>query len=144
MPHGFEIRRAAEGEWGSVIWATDGNGKSPAMKFFEKKLTDREKAKVVSLFRRMARDGEITDMQKFKKLDDVKGWTLHEFKSFQIRFLGTYLPGREFIVAIGAKKKKDELMRRYMESAARVLTDHKEAQEAWENAKAKKERERHG
>ena len=79
-----------------------------------------------ALFNRFAATGKIYNQQQFKKLDDVRGQALYEFKKFQIRFLGGFAPGHQFLVAVGLCKKRDKHSRRDLERAARILNEHRE------------------
>lgn len=72
----------------------------------------------------MAETGSIHNSQKFKKLEEVDGYSIWEFKSFQLRFLGGFAPGRIFLVAHGLKKKRDAHKRRNLQKAARILREH--------------------
>ena len=116
-----ELEPAAQGDWGSVVWAVEESGKVQARDFFES-LSDADKSKVRALFRRMAQTGSIPNREKFKKLKDVKGCAIFEFKSFQIRFLGTF-DGNRFVVALGLRKKRDKHMKGHMERATRILCE---------------------
>ncbi|MCZ6479261.1 MAG: hypothetical protein O6929_02470, partial [candidate division NC10 bacterium] len=87
---------AAQGAWGKVEWAVDEKGNMPAREFYLG-LTDRDKAKVNTLFGRLAEFGEIRNREKFKQLGAKAGQQaqgLWEFKSFQVRFIGDFRPGR--------------------------------------------------
>ena len=117
----------ASGPWGKVVWARTASGKSPARDFFDA-LPDPQAAKVQALFNRMAETGKIHNRQKFKKLRDIGGQALWEFKSSQIRFLGRLGPGPTFIVASGLRKKRGALVPRDLKRAARILDEHDEAQ----------------
>ena len=114
-----ELERAATGQWGVVVWAVDASGKAPAYEYFCD-LDARDAAKMQALFNRLAADGFIENDEKFKKLSDRKLW---EFKSFQLRFLGTY-KGRQFLVAVGLKKKRKAHRPRDLDRAERILSVH--------------------
>ena len=74
-----------------------------------------------ALFNRLAADGFIENDEKFKKLHDRNLW---EFKSFQLRFLGTYSQGKQFLVAVGLRKKKKAHRSRDLDRAERILGEH--------------------
>ena len=76
------------------------------------------------LFERLAESGRIRHNEKFKKLDDRQGHAIWEFKSYQLRFLGAFAPGRRFLVAHGVRKKKNNLRSADLDRAARILTEH--------------------
>lgn len=120
-----EFLIAAKGVWGRVLWAQGVDGKASAMEFF-KELSVQDQAKVVVLFQRMADLGTqgLQNREKFKSLGKCRSESLFEFKSFQLRFLGAYRPGSEFVVAHGLRKKSDDLPPQALEIAARILKEH--------------------
>jgi hypothetical protein len=75
----------------------------------------------------LAEDGRISTTERFKKLGNRRNWPLWEFKSFQIRFIGTFSkrtsPG-EFVVALGIRKKANRHKDSDLERAVRILNDH--------------------
>ena len=117
---------AEDGPNATVVWATDANGKTDARNYYCS-LNQRDKSKVKGMFAEFALLGSIKNNQRFKKLRDVRRWSLFEFKSFQIRFIGAYMPQspkRKFIVAHGLHKKKDRVGDSDLERAARILDEH--------------------
>ena len=114
---------AATGDWGTVVWAVDASGAKPALAYF-KTLSDEDAAKMQVLFERLAERGRINNTEQFKKLDDLRGRGVWEFKRHQVRFLGGFAPGRQFVVAHGLRKKRDKLRPADLERAARILTEH--------------------
>lgn len=114
------LEPAATGLWGTVVWAVDASGKAPAYEYF-RDLDDKDAAKMQALFNRLARDGFIKNDEKFKKLYDRN---LREFKSFQLRFLGNYTKGRQFLVAVGLRKKQKAHRPRDLDRAERILGEH--------------------
>lgn len=118
----------ARGSWGTVEWAVDAAGKAPGRDFFSG-LQSSDAAKMQALFNRLAEHGKIANNQKFKKLGDMQGTALWEFKSFQLRFLGAFAPGGRFLLADGLRKKKDAHSRGHLERAARILNEHRQAEE---------------
>ena len=114
---------AATGEWGSVVWAIEASGKSPALEFFEE-LSDADAAKVQALFEKWAVHGRINNKEQFKKLGDRQGHGIWEFKRHQLRFLGGLAPGRQFLVAHGLRKKQDKHRPTDLDRAARILKEH--------------------
>lgn len=121
----MDITPVASGQWGSVVWAVDGSNKTPALEFFLD-LNKNDRAKIQSLFNRFADFGRIGTSERFKKLRNLRGWTLWEFKSFQIRFIGAFSPWtpRTFLVAHGLKKKKDRHRKRDLDKAVRILEEY--------------------
>jgi len=116
---------AARGDWGTVEWAVDGRDSMPAREFYED-LDDKDKAKIQALFQRLAEHGEIRNREKFRQLGKKagpEGRDLWEFKSFQIRFLGDFRPGKRFVVAHGLRKKRDDLPKADIYRAVRILAE---------------------
>ena len=114
---------AATGRWGAVDWAVDASGKAPALDFF-RGLSDRDAAKVEALFRRLADSGRMTNEEKFKKLESRQGLAIWEIKSFQLRFLGGFVPGKRFLVAHAVRKKSDKHRPSDVKKAVRILSEH--------------------
>lgn len=104
----------------------DGVGKSSAKSFYSG-LEQRDRAKILALFNALAEVGRIPTRERFKKLGNKRNWSLWEFKSFQIRFIGAFSkqvrPG-EFVVALGVRKKSDRHRDSDLEKAVRILNDH--------------------
>lgn len=97
-------RIAARGAWGTVEWAQDARGQEPAFTFFEGQEAP-DQAKILALFQMLAETGRIPNREKFKSLGE-RGLGLFEFKSFQLRVIGDFRPGRRFVVANGLRKKR--------------------------------------
>lgn len=97
----------------------------PAREFFFAQ-SENDRAKLMALFTRLADSGVIADRERFKKLGARAGHgkDLFEFKSFQLRILGEFRPGRIFVLAHGVRKKKDELNRADIEKALRILAEY--------------------
>lgn len=102
-----------------MVWAADASGRMPARDFFLAQ-SDSDRAKLLALFKRLADFGVISNREKFKKLDGE----LWEFKSFQLRILGTFRPSGIFLLAHGVRKKKDEHSKSDLETARRILKEH--------------------
>src|SRR5437899_2001182 len=114
---------AARGNWGTVEWAADSRGATPARDYYLN-LSEKQQAKVVALFQRLAESGKIFDRTKFKQLGSKakgKGAGLWEFKSGQDRFLGDFRPGGRFLIAYALRKKSDNLPKPDIEKAVRIL-----------------------
>lgn len=118
----MELAEIARGKQLTVVWAIDATGAMPAREFFEG-LDIGDKAKLLALFNRLAEFGVIHNHEKFKSLGP-KASGLFEFKSHQLRFLGDFRPGRQFVVALGVRKKKDNLDPADVSRAVRILTEH--------------------
>ena len=99
----------------------DGKRPEPALDFF-KALDADDQRRVLALFGMLAGTGRIPNREKFKSLGEM-GLRLFEFKSFQIRFLGDFRPGKRLVVALGLRKKKDALDRSDVEAAARIMRE---------------------
>ena len=95
------VQIASSGEWGRVVWAADNSGKSPARDFFLQ-LDERDRAKIQAVFNRLADHGKVNSRERFKKLDECDGQALWEIKSFQLRFIGTFSPTKEFGLSLGS------------------------------------------
>lgn len=72
----------------------------------------------------MAQHGQINNREHFKKLESRQGHAIREFKRHQIRFLGRFGPGRQFLVAHGLKKKQDKHRPADLDRTARILKEH--------------------
>jgi len=119
-------RIAATGQWGRVEWAVDAKGAMPARGDFLH-LPEANQDKVMALFKRLAETGRILNREKFRQLGQKsakKGAELFEFKSFQDRFIGDFRPGRRFLVAAYANKKKDKLDPADIERAVTVMSEN--------------------
>ena len=104
----------------NVQWARDQAGGYPARDFFDS-LDEKDQAKALSLFERLATSGKINNREKFKKVEDG----LWEFKpNKQIRLFGDFRPGGRFLIASGAKKQKWRLSHEDLERAHRVLSEN--------------------
>ena len=67
-------------------------------------LNESDKKKILALLKRIAEEGPINNEEKFKKLEgDV--W---EFKSYQIRVLCGFSPGKVVLLTHGFIKKKQK------------------------------------
>lgn len=78
---------------------------------------------MLALFKRLAETGDIASREHFKCLGK-RGSNLWEFKRFQLRFIGDYRPGGRFLVALGLRKKRDQLDDSDIKKAARILAEH--------------------
>jgi hypothetical protein len=115
---------AAKGSKFTVEWATDSRERVPALEFY-KELSQKDRQKLLALFKRLADTGDIASREHFKSLGK-SGGNLWEFKSFQLRFLGDYRPGGRFVIAIGLLKKKDDHSDADIKRALRILAEYDE------------------
>lgn len=122
MPEGNRV--AVKGQRLTIEWAINERGRMPALEFY-KELSLEERQRLLALFKRLADTGDIANREHFKSLGK-SGDNLWEFKRFQLRFLGDYRPGGRFVVALGLRKKTDDLKRSDIEKASRILAEHDE------------------
>jgi hypothetical protein len=116
-------RLIAAGTWGRVEWAIARNGHLPGKVFYDG-LPEKDQAKMLALFKRLADTGRINNREKFKQLGPKagkQGSGLWEFKSHQVRMLGDFRLGRRFLVAHGTRKQKDDLDRADIDITLKVL-----------------------
>lgn len=83
----------------------DDDGSCPVGDFLEG-LDPRDLRKVDVLFDLMGSKGQISNKEKFKKLEGSDG--IFEFKSFQVRLLCFFAPNGRVIVCRGLVKKSDK------------------------------------
>ena len=76
------------------------------------------------LFEKLAERGRIANREHFKKLENVQGHAIWEFKRHQIRLLGRFGPGKQFLVAHGFKKKQNKHRPADLGRTARILAEH--------------------
>ena len=76
------------------------------------------------LFERLAERGRIDNREQFKKLGDRQGHAIWEFKRHQIRFLGGFTAGKQFLLAHGLRKKQDKHRAEDFDRTGRVLSEH--------------------
>ena len=89
--------------------------------FFDSQL-ERDQAKLMALFVRMGDEGAIRNEEKFKK---IEGTEYFAFKSFQIRVICRFQPGRRLILLCGLRKKKDRYPPAEIARASRIFEEHK-------------------
>jgi hypothetical protein len=93
------------------------NGACPVGEFLDG-LPKSDRRKLDVLFEYLGEHGKITNPEKFKKVEDG----IWEFKSFQIRILCFYAPGRQVMLCNWEIKKRDNLK----ESTVRTARDRKQ------------------
>ena len=76
-----------------IEYAICANGSCPAKELFDS-LLERDQAKLMALFVRMGDEGVIRNEEKFKR---IEGTEYFAFKSFQIRVICRFQPGRRLI-----------------------------------------------
>lgn len=98
-------RVAYKGSQKTVEFLCDEEGMGEVRDFVDS-LGKADRVKVDALVEMLAERGRISNVEKFKKLEETDG--IFELKSFQIRLLGFWAPGNRFIVCRGVKKKRDK------------------------------------
>lgn len=104
-----------------IQYAVRASGSCPAREFYES-LSTPDQAKILALLVRMGDHGQIFNKEKFKK---IEGTGLYEFKSFQVRIICSFQPKRRLVLLHGVIKKKDRYDRSDIETAERILAEHK-------------------
>lgn len=106
-----------------IQFAVDASGNSQAEDFF-RSLGQRDKAKVLTLFKYLGDHREIQNQEKFRRIDK----DLWEFKAYQVRMLGDFRKGGLFVIAYGLKKKRDKHRRKDLDIARRLLQEYDQQQ----------------
>src|SRR5437660_7540029 len=89
-----------------VVYAVCANGtSSPGFDFYQG-LEDKDKAKILTLFKQMAEFGRIANRERFKK---IEGTDFFEFKNFQTRMPCFMLSGGLVVITHGFRKQKDRI-----------------------------------
>lgn len=81
------------------------DGSCPAGSFLDG-LDPRERSKLDVLFERLGDHRTISNKEKFRKITDSAN--IWEFKSFQIRILCFFAPGKIVLLAHALRKKRDK------------------------------------
>lgn len=68
-------------------------------------LSAKDRAKVAAIIQRLGDVGEVSNKEKFKKIEDTN---LFEIKSFQIRIFCFFSPDRKLVLLYGLRKKQDK------------------------------------
>lgn len=97
------------------------DGTCPVGEFLDG-LDAKDAAKVGLLFTRLGDHGELRDNEKFKKLKDSNG--IFAFKSYQIRILGFFTPGRQFVLVHALRKKDDRYKAKDIRRAEDLRTQY--------------------
>jgi len=112
---------AARGACLVIRWARDESGQMPGLEFYDS-LGEKDQTRLSGLFKLLANKGRITNNQHFKKIVTTN---LFEFKSRNVRILGSYSPDGEFLLALGLIKKRDKHMRKDFAKAEAILESHR-------------------
>ena len=105
-------------EWGSIILGVRLTGSMPALKFLEK-LSVKERLRLEALLERMAREGKISNEQKFKQHDGK----IYEFKSDQNRVL-CFQSGNSWVLTHGFVKKSGKTRPEEIKKAKTIMKEH--------------------
>lgn len=114
---------AVRGERMRIVYAVTVDGSSPAKGFVEG-LSEPDLCKLVNLFKWMADQGQIRNVQRFKPVDGP----IYEFKSFQrgganqIRVL-CFRDGRDWVLTNGFVKKRDKIDQAEIARARRIMNE---------------------
>ena len=103
-----------------IEYAICTNGSCPAKEFFDS-LSERDKIKLMALFALMGDKGEIRNKEKFKI---IEGTAYFAFKSFQIRVICRFQPGRRLILLCGLRKQKDRYPKAEIDRANRIFEEY--------------------
>ncbi len=109
------IKEYISGEKGVIAVYVDERNQSDVIDFLEN-LAESDQKKVIHLFDLFCRQGRIWNEEKFKK-EEGPIWA---FKSFQVRILCAFLPGRRkpsVLLLHGLHKKADKLSRSDLDKA---------------------------
>jgi len=112
---------AYQGEKFTIEWYYDDKGISQAIEYFEE-LKKIQKAKLMTLFKKMADIGEIRDMEKFR----YEGDKIYAFKTKPDRFLCFFIKGKKIIVTNAFHKKTNKLPIVEKEKALKCKNNYEE------------------
>ena len=111
----------ATGRWGTIEYAFESDGSMPAKKYYES-LEIADKAKLLTLFQRLAACGKIYDKSKFNHL---KPTPIYEFKRGLIRIF-CFQDGNSWCLTNGfsGKQGRGKCPPRQLERAQRIMKEH--------------------
>jgi Phage derived protein Gp49-like (DUF891) len=122
----LSCRQLCTGRFYTIEWAFNSRGRFPAEEVF-RDLEPEAQADFLALFSRLAQQGQIRNIEKFKS---VTGRKLFEFKKGSIRFYGDYRPGKRFLISHGVSdKKKWKARPEDLDKAERILAENDELEE---------------
>ena len=111
---------AVSGAWRSVVWAVVDGGRAPALDFFET-LPNRTASKVLSIFRRLADQRHVSNGERFRKEGTAGGHAIWAIRHHQVTFLGAFVGGLGFVIAIGLTQRPAGLRNADLSRAAETL-----------------------
>ncbi len=105
-----------------IVCAVTKNGKSPADNWIRnlKKKDPKESARLVALFKNMARTGEVRDPRKFKK----ERGDVYAFKRSQYR-VPCYQDGSCWVLTHGFKKQERRWRQEELDKGERIMKEDK-------------------
>jgi phage-related protein len=108
------------GEQFTVECAICLNGGCPSKEFLDS-LDNANRAKIIKIITKFARDGKIWNKEQFKKIEGTDFW---EFKSFQVRILMYHCSRGVIALTHGFKKKGDKIPEGQMERTRRIKEEY--------------------
>ena len=107
----------------SVAFLVDPSGGSAAKDFLESGgVTSQDKARLAYLFKKMASQGVLKNIEHFRKLEGRK--EVHEFKANQARVFA-FRDGNCWYLTNGVVKKKDKHQPADIDRAERIWNEHR-------------------
>lgn len=110
---------AYEGQAFTIEWYYDMNGKSQALEYYES-FSQKEKKKLLYLFKRMGDAGKISDTTKFNH----EGDQIYAFKPQSDRFLCFFFDGKKIVLTNAFCKKQQKLPSNEKDSALKSRKDY--------------------
>lgn len=111
---------AHRGSARTIVYAVRTDGTSPGAEFVAS-LDLRDQAKLHVLFQKLADTGQISNKEKFKKIEGTEGF--FEFKSFQIRMPCYFVAGGLVVITHGFRKKSDRIPPSEIERAKQIRSE---------------------
>lgn len=105
MPFDVNKHIAFDGKVFRIEWYVDKEGNSPALEYAENDMPDRDKGKLLQLFKVMGDYGKIHDLTKFRH----EGDKIYAFKPKPHRFLSFFTKGGKIIITNAFYKDEDKL-----------------------------------
>ena len=103
----------------NIEWFYDTKGNSQSYDYYCD-LSNKQKRKILLLFKRIGDFGKINDKTKFR----YEGDNIFAFKPQPDRFLSFFVEGKKIIVAIAFKKKSQKLPKNEKEKAISCRYDY--------------------
>lgn len=119
MSGATEQNIVARGAFGTVEYAVQANGASPAQEFVETELDLDNQRKLAVLLEKLANQGRISNEEQFKKVEG----SLFELKQHQVRVF-CFQEGRRWILTHGFIKKRPKLPKTEIQRGERIRQEH--------------------